>query len=71
MNSNKFGSCADQAIFLEGEVLRDTFVCQEGGLKIFFLVILLYEQCKSNKFKFSRGFRHNYINFFLNLEKQL
>lgn len=35
MNSNKFGSCADQAIFLEGEVWRDNFVCQEGGLKTF------------------------------------
>lgn len=36
MNSKKFGSCADQAIFLEGMVLRDNFVCQEGGLKTFF-----------------------------------
>lgn len=60
MNSNKFGSCADQAIFLEGEGLRDNFACQEGGLKTFW-VILLCEQCKSNKFEFSRGFRHNYI----------
>lgn len=48
---------------LEGEVLRDNFVCQEGGLKTFFSNFTI-EQCKSNKFEFSRGFRHNYINFF-------